>query len=83
MARLVRMTITDHRISFWQNKNVLIYDVSPEANLAFIKTNEFVTVGSHTYSDRFTHKHSTIASIDFNANQAMLKYGYITKKSFE
>ncbi|MDU4843744.1 MAG: hypothetical protein E6X49_21760, partial [Leclercia adecarboxylata] len=47
------------------------------------KIDEFVTSESHTYTDRFGQKHRTIAGIDYDANQAMLKYGYITKKSFE
>lgn len=47
------------------------------------KIDEFVTSYSHTYTDRFGQKHRTIAGLNYDANQAMLKYGYITKKSFE
>lgn len=44
---------------------------------------QFVTSDSHTYVDRFGDNHRTIAGINYDASQAMLKYGYITKKSFE
>lgn len=47
------------------------------------KIDEFVTSDSHDYVDRFGDKHRTIAGINYDANQAMLNYGYITKKSFE
>lgn len=47
------------------------------------KFDEFVTSESHVYVDRFGDEHRTIAGINFSANQAMLNYGYITKKSFE
>jgi len=47
------------------------------------KIDEFVTSDSHTYTDRFGQKHRTIAGLNYDANQAMLKYGYITAKSFE
>jgi len=47
------------------------------------KIDEFVTSDSHTYTDRFGQKHRTISGLNYDANQAMLKYGYITKKSFE
>lgn len=44
---------------------------------------QFVTSEEHVYVDRFGDEHRTIAGINYDANQAMLKYGYITKKSFE
>jgi len=47
------------------------------------KIDEFVTSYSHTYTDRFGQKHRTIAGLNYDANQAMLNYGYITAKSFE
>ena len=47
------------------------------------KFDEFVTSESHVYVDRFGDEHCTIAGINDSANQAMLNYGYITKKSFE
>lgn len=47
------------------------------------KFDEFVTSESHVYVDRFGDEHRTIAGINYSANQAMLNYGYITKKSFE
>lgn len=47
------------------------------------KIDEFVTSGNHVYVDRFGNKHRTIEGINYDANQAMLNYGYITKKSFE
>lgn len=47
------------------------------------KIDEFVTGDSHTYTDRFGQKHRTIAGLNYDANQAMQSYGYITKKSFE
>lgn len=47
------------------------------------KIDEFVTSGNHVYVDRFGDEHRTIAGINYDANQAMLNYGYITKKSFE
>ncbi|MDE4081544.1 MULTISPECIES: GDSL-type esterase/lipase family protein [Enterobacter cloacae complex] len=47
------------------------------------KIDEFVTSDNHEYIDRFGDKHRTIAGINYDANQAMLQYGYITKKSFE
>jgi hypothetical protein len=47
------------------------------------KIDEFVTSKNNEYVDRFGEEHRTIAGITYDANQAMLKYGYITKKSFE
>ncbi|QIM42624.1 hypothetical protein [Leclercia adecarboxylata] len=47
------------------------------------RIDEFVTSDSHTYTDRFSQKHRTIAGLNYDANQVMLYYGYITKKSFE
>ena len=47
------------------------------------KIDEFVTSDDHDYVDRFGDKHRTIAGINFDANQAILNYGYITKDSFE
>ncbi|WP_029392962.1 SGNH/GDSL hydrolase family protein [Escherichia coli] len=47
------------------------------------KIDEFVTSGNHVYVDRFGNKHRIIEGINYDANQAMLNYGYITKKSFE
>ncbi|WP_181444724.1 SGNH/GDSL hydrolase family protein [Enterobacter hormaechei] len=47
------------------------------------KIDEFVTSENHVYVDRFGNKHRTIEGINYDANQAMLNYGYITKKSFE
>jgi hypothetical protein len=36
-----------------------------------------------TWIDRIGRSRRSMAGIDYDANQAMLKYGYITKKSFE
>ncbi|QIU89389.1 GDSL-type esterase/lipase family protein [Yokenella regensburgei] len=47
------------------------------------KIDEFVTSNAHEYIDRFGNKHRTIMGIDYDANQAILNYGYITKDSFE
>lgn len=47
------------------------------------KIDEFVTSKDHVYVDRFGNEHRTIEGINYDANQAMLNYGYITKKSFE
>ncbi|MBJ9837907.1 head-binding protein [Citrobacter portucalensis] len=47
------------------------------------KIDEFVTSENHVYVDRFGDEHRTIAGINYDANQAMLNYCYITKKSFE
>lgn len=47
------------------------------------KIDEFVTSEAHEYIDRFGGKHRTIHGIDYDANQAILNYGYITKDSFE
>ena len=47
------------------------------------KIDEFVTSPEHVYLDRFGDKHRTIAGINYDANQAILNYGYITKDSFE
>lgn len=44
---------------------------------------QFVTSDSHTYIDRFGDEHRTIAGITYDANQAIMNYGYITKDSFE
>ncbi len=42
-----------------------------------------VNSNDKTWIDRFGRTRRTMAGIDYDANQAMLKYGYITKKSFE
>lgn len=47
------------------------------------KIDEFVTSEDHVYVDRFGDKHRTIAGINYDANQAISQYGYITKDSFE
>ncbi|MDM3189089.1 hypothetical protein [Citrobacter sp. Cf101] len=47
------------------------------------KIDEFVTSEDHVYVDRFDDKHRTIAGINYDANQAISQYGYITKDSFE
>ncbi|MEO3294764.1 GDSL-type esterase/lipase family protein [Enterobacter cloacae] len=47
------------------------------------KIDEFVTSDNHEYVDRFGGKHRTISGINYDANQAILNYGYITKDSFE
>lgn len=47
------------------------------------KIDEFVTSESSEYVDRFGGKHRTIAGINYDANQAITNYGYITKDSFE
>lgn len=47
------------------------------------KVDEFVTSSNHFYSDRFGKKHYTIDGINYLSKQAMLNYGYITKRSFE
>ncbi|MEG6451026.1 GDSL-type esterase/lipase family protein [Enterobacter cloacae] len=47
------------------------------------KIDEFVTSENHVYVDRFGDQHRTIAGINYDANQAILNYGYITKDSFE
>ncbi|EMR3814066.1 GDSL-type esterase/lipase family protein [Proteus mirabilis] len=47
------------------------------------KVDEFVTSNNHFYTDRFGKKHYTIDGINFLSKQAMLNYGYITKRSFE
>jgi len=47
------------------------------------KIDEFVTSEGHEYIDRLGGTHRTIEGINYDANQAMLKYGYITKDSFE
>ncbi|MGL4725611.1 MAG: hypothetical protein ACRCWW_14085 [Scandinavium sp.] len=47
------------------------------------KIDEFVTSDEHEYVDRFGNSHRTIAGINYDANQAILNYGYITKDSFE
>lgn len=47
------------------------------------KIDEFVTTQNHVYVDRFGNKHRTIDGINYDANQAMSNYGYITQKSFE
>ncbi|WP_445611729.1 tail fiber/spike domain-containing protein [Hafnia alvei] len=47
------------------------------------KIDEFVTSASHEYIDRFGGRHRTIAGINYESNQAMSNYGYITQKSFE
>ena len=47
------------------------------------KIDEFVTSNNHVYVDRFGNDHRTIEGINYDANQAILNYGYITKDSFE
>ncbi|MBK5074592.1 hypothetical protein I2492_15580 [Budviciaceae bacterium CWB-B4] len=47
------------------------------------KIDEFVTTDEKFYIDRFGNKHRTIAGMNYDSNQAMLNYGYVTKKSFE
>lgn len=47
------------------------------------KIDEFVTSDNHEYVDRFGGKHRTISGINYDTNQAILNYGYITKDSFE
>ena len=47
------------------------------------KIDEFVTSENHVYVDRFGNEHRTIKGINYDANQAILNYGYITKDSFE
>lgn len=47
------------------------------------KIDEFVTSNNHFYTDRFGKKHYTIDGINYLSKQAMLNYGYITKRSFE
>ncbi|WP_097291589.1 GDSL-type esterase/lipase family protein [Escherichia coli] len=47
------------------------------------KIDEFVTSEDHVYVDRFGDEHRTIAGINYDANQAIVNYGYITKDSFE
>ncbi|EJW2522396.1 phage tail protein, partial [Salmonella enterica] len=47
------------------------------------KIDEFVTSKNHVYVDRFGNEHRTIEGINYDANQAILNYGYITKDSFE
>lgn len=47
------------------------------------KVDEFVTSNNHYYIDRFGGKHRTIVGINYDATQAILNYGYITKDSFE
>ena len=47
------------------------------------KIDEFVTSENHVYVDRFGDEHRTIAGINYDANQAISQYGYITKDSFE
>lgn len=47
------------------------------------KFDEFVTSNNHFYTDRFGKKHYTIDGINYLSKQAMLNYGYITKRSFE
>ncbi|MGR0357655.1 GDSL-type esterase/lipase family protein [Escherichia coli] len=47
------------------------------------KIDEFVTSENHDYVDRFGNKHRTIEGINYDSNQAILNYGYITKDSFE
>ncbi|MDK5144583.1 hypothetical protein [Enterobacter hormaechei] len=47
------------------------------------KIDEFVTSENHVYVDRFGDEHRTIEGINYDANQAILNYGYITKDSFE
>jgi lysophospholipase L1-like esterase len=47
------------------------------------KIDQFVTSQDHEYIDRLGGNHRTIAGINYDANQAILNYGYITKDSFE
>lgn len=47
------------------------------------KIDEFVTSDSQYYIDRFGVNRRTISGINYDSNQAMLNYGYITKDSFE
>ncbi|WP_258314669.1 hypothetical protein [Citrobacter freundii] len=47
------------------------------------KIDEFVTSKNHAYVDRLGDQHRTIEGINYDANQAILNYGYITKDSFE
>ncbi|EPF4243671.1 GDSL-type esterase/lipase family protein [Proteus mirabilis] len=47
------------------------------------KIDEFVTSNNHFYTDRFGEKHYTIDGINYLSKQAILNYGYITKRSFE
>ncbi|HGN1331944.1 TPA: hypothetical protein ACKRLX_001371, partial [Proteus mirabilis] len=47
------------------------------------KVDEFVTSNNHFYTDRFGKNHYTIDGINYLSKQAMLNYGYITKRSFE
>ncbi len=47
------------------------------------KIDEFVTSENHVYVDRFGDEHRTIEGINYDANQAISQYGYITKDSFE
>ncbi|HGN2269956.1 TPA: sialate O-acetylesterase [Proteus mirabilis] len=47
------------------------------------KIDEFVTSNNHFYTDRFGKNHYTIDGINYLSKQAMLNYGYITKRSFE
>ncbi len=47
------------------------------------KIDEFVTSDQRSYIDRLGRSHRTIAGIDYDANQAITNYGYITKDSFE
>lgn len=47
------------------------------------KIDEFVTSSGHQYVDRKGVAHRTIEGINYEANQAILNYGYITKDSFE
>ncbi|MGV3068031.1 hypothetical protein ACEE86_07800 [Proteus mirabilis] len=47
------------------------------------KVDEYVTSNNHFYTDRFGKKHYTIDGINHLSKQAMLNYGYITKRSFE
>ncbi|KAA8729866.1 GDSL-type esterase/lipase family protein [Ewingella americana] len=47
------------------------------------KIDEFVTSDSQYYIDRFRVNRRTINGINFDSNQAILNYGYITKDSFE
>lgn len=47
------------------------------------KIDEFVTSENHVYVDRFGDEHRTIVGINYDANQAISQYGYITKDSFE
>lgn len=47
------------------------------------KIDEIVTSNNQFYIDRFGEKHYTIYGIEYLSKQAMLNYGYITKRSFE